>query len=117
MQQILHTYKLRLTNLSQGNRSLKLARLSKRRDIDLTDLGFLESQSPEDLIRKVMGRKEIKLLQKLDARLEATNLIDRRLNSIYRELNTIFEETGSYDLFVGYPFIEGKFIDDTIISL
>ncbi|MEL6191299.1 MAG: AAA domain-containing protein [Bacteroidota bacterium] len=115
MQQILHTYKLRLTNLSQGNRSLKLARLSKRRDIDLTDLGFLESQSPEDLIRKVMGRKEIKLLQKLDARLEATNLIDRRLNSIYRELNTIFEETGSYDLFVGYPFIEGKFIDDTII--
>ena len=32
---------------------------------------------------------------------------------MYRELNTVFEETGNYDLFVGYPYVEGKFIDGT----
>ncbi|MEM9933787.1 MAG: AAA domain-containing protein [Bacteroidota bacterium] len=115
MKQILHTYKLRLINLSQGNRSLKLSRLSKRRDMDMAEMGYLENTTPEELIKKILGRKQLKLLTKLDARLAATNLIDRRLNAIYREVRTLFEEVGSYDLYVGYPFIEGKFVDDTVV--
>ncbi|MEL6589604.1 MAG: AAA domain-containing protein, partial [Bacteroidota bacterium] len=113
MRQILHSYKLRLTNLSQGNRSLKLSRLSKRRDIDLRDLGFLEKRSPEEILQQIIASKDLKLIERLDPRFEPTNLADRRLNQIYREVNRIFEETGTYDLFVGYPFVEGKFIDGT----
>ncbi|MEL6804725.1 MAG: DUF4011 domain-containing protein, partial [Bacteroidota bacterium] len=113
MRQILHSYKLRLTNLSQGNRSLKLSRLSKRRDIDLRDLGFLEKRSPEEILQQIIAKKDLKLIERLDPRFEPTNLADRRLNQIYREVNRIFEETGTYDLFVGYPFVEGKFIDGT----
>lgn len=115
MRQIIHTYKLRLTNLSQGNRSLKLGRLSKRRDIDLKDLGFLDSQSAEELLKKILAGKSVNLIRKLDPRHEPTNLADRRLNNIYRSVNTFFEETGTYDLFIGYPFVEGKFIDGSIV--
>ncbi|MEM6802282.1 MAG: DUF4011 domain-containing protein, partial [Bacteroidota bacterium] len=115
MRQIIHTYKLRLTNLSQGNRSLKLGRLSKRRDIDLKQLGFLDSQSAEDLLQKIIAGKSVNLLNKLDPRHEPTNLADRRLNNIYRSVQTLFEETGTYDLFLGYPFVEGKFIDGSIL--
>lgn len=115
MRQIIHNYKLRLTNLSQGNRSLKLGRLSKRRDIDLKSLGFLDSQSAEDLLKKIIAGKSITLLQKLDPRHEPTNLADRRLNNIYRSVRTLFEETGTYDLFLGYPFVEGKFIDGSVV--
>ncbi|MEM7373723.1 MAG: AAA domain-containing protein [Bacteroidota bacterium] len=114
MRQILHTYKLRLTNLSQGNRSLRLARLSKRRDIDLKDLGFIEKDSSEQMLSKIIGGKNLTLLSRLDPRHEGTNLVDRRLNYIYRTAETLLEESGSYDLFVGYPFIEGKFLDGTI---
>ncbi|MEM6347760.1 MAG: AAA domain-containing protein [Bacteroidota bacterium] len=113
MRQILHSYKLRLTNLSQGNRALKLPRLSKRRDIDLRELGFLEKDSPEALLEKIIAGKDLRLINRLDPRFEPTNLADRRLNKIYREVSRIFEETGTYDLYLGYPFVEGKFLDGT----
>ncbi len=113
MRQIIHSYKLRLTNLSQGNRSLKLARLSARKDMDLLDLGGLEGESAEALFEKILGGKDLRLINKLDARYERTNLADRRLNNIFRQLNTFFEETGTYDLFIGYPFVEGSFADGT----
>jgi ABC-type iron transport system FetAB ATPase subunit len=113
MRQIIHSYKLRLTNLSQGNRSLKLARLSAQKDMDLLDLGGLEKESAEALFEKLLAGKDIRLINKLDARYERTNLADRRLNKIFRQLNTFFEETGSYDLYLGYPFVEGSFADGT----
>ena len=114
MRQIIHNYKLRLTNLSQGNRSLKLSRLSKARDIDLKDLGFIENHTAESILQNVIAGKDIRLINRLDPRHEPTNLADRRLNRIYRTVNSLFEETGTYDLFVGYPFVEGKFIDESV---
>lgn len=114
MRQTLHTYKLRLTNLSQGNRSLKLARLSSRRDMDLLDLGHLENDTAESILAKLIAGKDVRLINRLDPRLERVNLADRRLSQIHRTAETLFEETGTYDLFVGYPFVEGKFIDGTV---
>lgn len=114
MKQIFHTYKLRLTNLSQANRSLRLSRLSKRRDIDLTQLAFLYHYSAEELLERIIAGKSVTLIQRPDPRHEATNLADRRLNYIYRQIHTMFEEAGTYDFFLGYPFVEGKFVDGTI---
>lgn len=113
MREILHSYKLRLTNISQGNRAIKLMKLSPRRDMDFTNLAFLEEDSAEDLFRKVLSGKNHRLIHKLDSRHEKTNLIDKQLNLIYRELQAIYEETGTQDLYVGYPFVEGKFADGT----
>lgn len=113
MKEILHTYKLRLTNISQGNRAIKLLKLSPRRDLDFNDLSFLEEEPAEALFQKILAGKGVRLIQKLDARFEKTNLVDKQLNHIYRELQAIFEETGTKDLYVGYPFVEGKFADGT----
>ena len=114
MRQILHTYKLRLTNLSQGNRSLRLGRLSRRREIDLRDLGFLEEAGAEELVQRILAGRDVTLLNRLDPRYEPANLADRRLNQIYRTVESLAEETGSYDLCLGYPFIEGTFVDGTV---
>ena len=70
MHKILHSYQLRLTNLSQGNRSLKLGRLSRRRDMDWKDLDFLEKESAEDLLGKIIAGKDIRLINRLDPRFE-----------------------------------------------
>lgn len=115
MRRILHTYKRRLTNLSQANRSLRLPRLSARRDIDLRQLGFIEKDSPEELFRKILAGRELTLLSRPDPRFEAANLADRRLNQIFREVSQLEEESGAYDLYVGYPFVEGKFLDGTVV--
>ncbi|RMG19553.1 MAG: DUF4011 domain-containing protein [Bacteroidetes bacterium] len=113
MHQLIHHYKLRLTNLSQANRSLKLARLSKRRDIDFKAFDYLEGERAEELLARLIAGKDVRLINRLDPRFEPVNLADRRLVNIFREVRIIFEETGTYDLFVGYPFVEGKFIDGT----
>jgi hypothetical protein len=114
MKQILHSYKLRLTNLSQGNRALKLGRLSKRMDIDLKQLGLLEKETAEELLQKIIQGRQTRIIHKLDPRFEPVNLADKRLNNVFRQVSTLFEETGAYDLFVGYPFVEGRFADGTI---
>lgn len=112
---ILHAYKLRLTNLAQSNRSLKLARLSVRRDIDLLDLGFVGDDTAEDILARIIAGKSVTLLGAPDPRLDKANRLDRRLGNIFRELALIEEESGAYDLHVGYPFCEGRFLDGTIV--
>ena len=114
MQSILHQYKLRLTNLSQGNRSLKLSRLSARQDLDLKAADHTENESAEEMLKRIIQGKSVTLVKKLDPRSEANNLLDRRLNQIFRTVNTIHEESGAYDLYLGYPFVEGKFIDGSV---
>ncbi|MFN8393248.1 MAG: AAA domain-containing protein [Bacteroidia bacterium] len=111
---VLHQYKLRLTNLSQSNRSLRLARLSPRKDIDLSDLGHLNQLSSADILKRIVAGQSVTLVKALSARDEATNLVDRHLNKIWHTVNTLQEESGAYDLFVGYPFVEGKFLDGSV---
>ncbi len=111
---VMHQYKLRLTNLSQSNRSLKLSKLSVRKDLDLTEAGFINHLSAAEILGKIIAGQSVTLIKNLSSRDEATNLLDRRLNSIWHEVETINEETGTYDLFLGYPFIEGKFLDGSI---
>ena len=71
--------------------------------------------SAEELLARLLADKDLSLISRPDPRHEPTNIADRRLNNIYREVNTLFEEVGAYDLFVGYPFVEGKFLDGTIV--
>lgn len=111
---VMHQYKLRLTNLSQANRSLKLQKLSLRKDLDLIDASHINGLSAEEILGKIIAGQSVTLIKNLSARDEAINLLDRRLNNIYHEISTINEETGTYDLFLGYPFVEGKFLDGSI---
>ncbi len=114
MHAALHQYKLRLTNLSQSNRSLKLAKLSPARDLDLTETSFANNLSPAEILTRVVAGRKVTLVKALSAHHEPTNVLDRRLNRIFREVRTIHEETGTYDLFVGYPFVEGRFLDGSV---
>jgi very-short-patch-repair endonuclease len=114
MDPVLHQYKLRLTNLSQANRSLKLSRLSVRKDIDLLELGHLNQNSAAQILGRIIAGHNVVLIKQLSASDERINLGDRRLNQVFHEISTLNEETGSYDLALGYPFVEGKFLDGSI---
>jgi hypothetical protein len=111
---VLHQYKLRLTNLSQANRSLKLHRLSARKDVDLADLSQLNQLSATEILGKIIAGQNVTLIKGLSARDEPTNLMDRRLNNVWHEITTLYEESGTYDLFLGYPFVEGRFLDGSM---
>lgn len=112
---ILRTYLRRLTNLTGNNRSILLLRLSAEQMIDVHDLNHLSSGKAFEVIAALMTGKSKKLCQVLDSRVESSNEISRRLKRLQRIDKFIYEERGSNDLHVGWPFIRGKFTDGTLV--
>lgn len=115
MKEILQSYLKRLTNLSGNNRSLLLMRLNVEQFIDLHDLDHVNGSPSWDLVEQLILKKsKIKLIPFSDARDENSNRISRRLKKLSRREKFLFEESGARDLYVGWPFVEGKFNDGTI---
>lgn len=115
MLEVLQQYKQRLINLNQKNRSLKLSKISPNRDFDLFDFSHENNEPAQSLLLDIIKQKPITLIKSTSSRLESTNKLDSRLKQLYRKYRSIFEETGLQDLYVGFPFLEGKFADGNIV--
>ncbi len=114
MQKVLQQYLKRLTNLSGNNRSLLLLRLLVNQFIDLHSFDFIENKPSFDIIKQLIsGKSKIKLSDTFDSRNEVTNQLSLRLKRLNRIERYIFQERGAKDLFVGWPFVRGKFADGT----
>ena len=116
MKAILESYLRRLTNLSGSNRSLLLLRLISDQYIDVHDTDFVLNQPSFSVIEGLISEKNrIPLCQAIDSRDKSNNELAAKLKKIQRIDKFIFEERGSKDLYVGWPFIKGKFLDGTLI--
>lgn len=112
---ILQSYLRRLTNLSGNNRSLFLLRLPAEQLMDLHEVNLLNGYPSFEVIKALIAGKAIKLCQVLDSRVESNNEASKKLKKIQRADNLLFEERGSYDLHIGWPFVRGKFSDGTLV--
>lgn len=112
---ILSTYLRRLTNLSGRNRSLMLLRLQAEQLMDVQELSFLNGEPGFEIINSLIAGKSRKLGLVLDSRMESNNVASRKLKKLQRIDRFIFEEGGTNDLHVGWPFVRGKFLDGTLI--
>lgn len=116
MKQILQSYLRRLTNLTANNKSLLLLRLISGQFIDLHEFNFLLKKSSFEIIDNLICRKSrITICNLADSRDEDANLMSRKLKRLSRIEKYIFDERGSKDLYVGWPFIKGKFSDGTMV--
>ncbi|MEM6524341.1 MAG: AAA domain-containing protein [Bacteroidota bacterium] len=115
MREVLKSYLKRLANLSGNNRSLLLRRLTADQFLDLHDLNVIHPDGAFGIISYLVGAKSTVLCDFLDSRHEETNVISRRLKRLQRMDNFLREERGSKDLYVGWPFVKGKFSDGTSI--
>lgn len=116
MKHILQSYLKRLTNLTANNKSLLLLRLISDRFIDLHEFNFLIKKSSFEIINSLIEKKpRIGICSLADSRDEANNLMSRRLKRLSRAEKYIFDESGSKDLYVGWPFVKGKFSDGTLV--
>lgn len=110
---VLRTYLRRLTNLSGNNRSLFLLRLYADQLMDLHELNQLNSLKSFEIINALISGRDIRLCQVLDSRVEANNEASKKLKKLQRSDRFLFEERGSNDLHVGWPFLRGKLSDGT----
>ncbi|MBU1823135.1 MAG: DUF4011 domain-containing protein [Bacteroidetes bacterium] len=116
MHRILKAYLKRLTNLSSRNKSLLLSSLPAEQFMDLHQADFLLSKPSFDLLSQLIQRKSrIPLCDMQDPRFDRVNDISRKLRKIARTERFIEEERGARDLYVGYPFVRGKFSDGSVV--
>ena len=110
---ILTSFLRRLANLSGNNRGLFLLRLSAAQFIDVHSLSQLNGLKSFEIIRSLVRNNGIRLCAIHDSRLEANNEASVKLKMLQRFDHLVFEEKGTNDLHVGWPFIRGKFSDGT----
>ncbi|WP_422008427.1 AAA domain-containing protein [Roseivirga pacifica] len=116
MRDILQSYLKRLTNLSGNNRSLALLKLPADQFIDLHEFNFVDGNPSWRIMDELItGKNKIKLAPVSDPRDPHSNKLSTRLKKLVRREEFIFQESGARDLYIGWPFIHGKFNDDTIV--
>ena len=103
---ILDHYKDRLTNISRRNPNLYMGKITQRKSFDLALLP-LQKEITDFLTNP---KKSILELTFPDSN-QGEELYQSLVN-LYREVNKDEKETGSYDLYISYPYVEGVFKKD-----
>lgn len=113
MERLLRAYLQRLTNLSSTNKCLLHLRLRRAQDLDLSETDFALNRPAFSIIDDLLGgKKTVSLCTVQDARDAASNDLSRRLRSLAKRAEFLFEERGAMDLHLGWPFVHGKLSDD-----
>ncbi|MBI5224343.1 hypothetical protein HY989_00570 [Candidatus Micrarchaeota archaeon] len=101
-----------LTDISKNNKSLHISRLSMRLHFDLSEILEGDKSEAIKLSEKIDARKPLRLVKVITPR-EDEMASSYRLTHLQREADFIEKETGNYDVYIGYPFVEGAFGDGT----
>ncbi|WP_420580245.1 AAA domain-containing protein [Reichenbachiella sp.] len=115
MREILQSYLRRLTNLSGNSRSIFLPKLPAGQFIDLHEFDFAKNEPSFKVLEGILSKKaKIPLCDIQNSRDEDSNQLSKKLKQLKREDHLIFEERGARDLYIGWPFVKGKFSDGTL---
>src|SRR5688500_2585410 len=83
--------------------------------MDLHEVNKLNGLPSFDIIKALIGSRNMKLCPVVDSRVESINEASKKIKKLQRADHFLFEERGSYDLHVGWPFVRGKFSDGTLV--
>ncbi len=84
--------------------------------MDLHEVDFLLSKASFEILNQLIQRKSrIPICDAQDPRFDKVNDVSKRLRRIARTERFIEEERGARDLYVGYPFVRGKFADGSVV--
>lgn len=103
---VLDHYKDRLTNISRRNSNLYMGKITQKNSFDLSLL-----DNTLELIDFLTNKKTSSLKLKFESTISGDSL-ESHITTLYRETNMSEKETGSYDLYIAYPYVEGVFKQD-----
>lgn len=104
----------KLNDLSRRNRSIRMLKKYDKWSFDISTITKLD-QDPQEILDAIITKKSKIDLVKQSVNNEESLALSGKLTSLYRNLKSIEEETGIYDLYIGYPFISGSMLDGTYI--
>jgi len=110
MTQVLREFQKKLTNISKGNRLLYQPRIQRKNAFDLMTIPKI------DIFGLMFGDKHsLRICDTADGP-ESLKMY-RHLNEIIREVNRDLREKGQYDLYIAYPFVEGRLADEDAFDI
>ncbi|MBS9522819.1 DUF4011 domain-containing protein [Litoribacter alkaliphilus] len=117
LKEVLQVYLNRLIDLSTKNKAIYLPKLMGNMMVDLKSFHFLRSKDAFSYMEAlVAGKKQIPLIKVLHMRDRTSNKLSRQLNRLQQSVKLSEEETGEKNLYVGWPFVEGKLINEQVIK-
>ncbi|WP_249870765.1 AAA domain-containing protein [Oceanobacillus saliphilus] len=114
MKEKLTVLKDRLNDLSRRNRSIRMLKSYNKWNFDISELVKL-NRIPNDIIDAIIKNNSKIELLKQNINDETSLHLSGKLTTLYRNLKSIEDETGLYDLYLGYPFISGSMLDGTYV--
>lgn len=114
MKEKLTVLKDRLNDISRRNRSIRMLKVYNKWNFDLSEVGKI-NKNPQDILDSLIKNNRNVELVKQNVNEEESLLLSGKLTTLYRNLKSIEDETGLYDLYIGYPFISGAMLDGTYI--
>jgi len=116
MKQKLVQLKDRLNDLSKRNRSIRMLKIYDKWAFDISSINKIDKKmDAKTVVERIVEQKGTVNLVKQDVTNKESLVQSGKLTSLYRNVKSIEEETGLYDLYVGYPFISGCMLDGTYI--
>lgn len=104
--QTLRELQKKLVNISKGNRLLYQPKTSSKNSYDL-----LNTVQGKDVIDLIFGSKRVLHVCE-SSRGKENEKAYRRLGNILREVNRDQRERGAFDLYIAYPFVEGRLVGE-----
>lgn len=87
--------------------------LKKQESLSVEDESVIRKRRSEiEEKYQVLASEEIKRIEGI---YESLLTMANHINYLYRETLAIEKETGKYDLYIGYPFVEGRFKDGSFV--
>lgn len=84
--------------------------------MDLHDFDFSLNEKSFKILEGILARKaKVPLCAVQDSRDSDSNRLSLRLKKLKRIDHLVFEERGARDLYLGWPFVKGKFSDGTLV--
>jgi len=103
---VLDHYKDRLTNISRRNPNLYMGKTVQKVSFDLSLL-----EQNDEIIKFLTSTRVHTLKLTFKPTISGDNL-ERNIITLYRETNKEEKESGAYDLYLAYPYVEGIFKKD-----
>lgn len=89
----------------------------KKQEVEKLKQENLEKVKYQERLLEIEERLSKRLEQELAAvNAEGEKIVEffAGLKSLHKEISDLYKETGRYELYIGFPFVEGKFKDGTI---
>ncbi|GMQ57165.1 hypothetical protein AN1V17_15600 [Vallitalea sediminicola] len=84
----------------------------------LNDVSEEEKEVLEKRKQEINDKYDMEVVadkKKIDAKIEKMINYSNNINYLLREIDAVEKETGKYELYLSYPFVEGRFNDSTFV--